>query len=114
MPGETTERPVPGEAAERNEFAHRHSVGRGRELRHIGNLAREGASRPVAEFLALQQDAATLHRKLARKDLEQRALSRSIRADQPIDLAGFQREIDPRQDALPTDGIADIGKGKQR
>ena len=51
---------------------------------------------------------------LAEDEAEQRALACAVRADQAMDLAGRQREIDISRDVQPAEALVELARFQKR
>src|SRR6185312_10627901 len=70
-----------------------------------GGMRIAGGAEP--SFLSVQQQAAGEFRMQAGDDLHQRAFARAVLADETVDLAGGEREVDPAQRLDAAEGLAD-------
>ena len=66
------------------------------------------ARRPETGFLSVQHKATGEFRMHAGDDLHQRAFSRAVFADETMDLAGIQREIDPTKSFDAAEALRDL------
>ncbi len=94
--------------AEKDVFGHR-KVGRHAQLlMHHGDAGRmRVARRAETRFPAVQHETAGEFRMHAGDDLHQRAFSRTVFADETMDLAGEQREVDPAKRLDTAEGLGD-------
>src|SRR4029450_8246281 len=66
------------------------------------------ARRPKAGFLSVQHEPAGKIRMHAGDDLHQRAFPRAVLADETMDLAGGQREVDTTKRLDAAEGLRDV------
>ena len=84
-------------------------------LMHHADAGREGvARRAEMDLVAVERHAAAILRVYARDDLHQRRLAGAVLADQAVDLAGAQHEIDVAQGRDAAEGLRDAIHGEPR
>ena len=94
--------------AEKDVFGHRQVRGDAQLLMHHGDAGRvRVAGRAETGVLPVQRKTAGEFRMHAGDDLHQRAFSRAVFADETMDLAGEQREIDPAKRLDAAEGFGD-------
>ena len=113
-PGDGSQ-PVERLAAQKHVLGHA-QVGRDAEfLMHHGDAARPGVARGAeVDGLAVHPELTGIGAVHAGDHFHQRAFARAVFAGEPVNAAGFQREIDPAQGMDAAERLDDIVKFDQR
>jgi hypothetical protein len=104
LPAEAAKRAMPRITPKRRQFADREARCRRHRLRQIGERAGELTSAPFRQRPPGEGNGAGACRLLARQQLDQRRLARTIVADQPVDARAPQFERDRAKQRPLADG----------